>query len=231
MIGLVLACLGAAVTAGELPDPSAPGLSVSERYEALVERAAIERAGMRTLEAEFEQLKESRFLLAPEESGGTFSYQSPDRVRWHFTSPVEVITILRGPEMLTWHQGQGDTERLEVGRQAEHILELLGPGASLATLQRYFTVRATFPATPGEPYRLQLDPRVPRIERRIQSMTIHLDPDLFVPVYMRLVEPGGEATELRFASVKINGEIPEARFQLDAESLPNKRVESESPPG
>ena len=213
-----LVSLGPTVAADDLPDPSAPGLSVSERYDALVARTAIERSALRTLEADFEQLKKSRFLLTPEESSGTFSYRAPDRVRWHFTAPTEVITILNGGEMSTWHSGQSGSERVEVGRQGEHILELLGPGASLEALQRYFSVQATFPKDPEEPYRLQLDPRIPRIERRIRSMTIHLDPELFVPIYMRLDEPSGDTTELRFAAVKINGEVPDSRFELESES-------------
>ena len=224
--GVVLALAAALGLTGSLaaegartqpPDPSAPGLSVTERYDALVARVAHERADLRTLEADFVQLETSRFLLEPEESSGTFSYRSPDQVRWHFTSPVETITILDGSRMTTWTEGQPGSEVVDVGRRGAHVLELIGPSASLEALQRYFTVRATFPESDRGPYQLHLDPRIPRVERRIRSMTLHLDPAHFLPVYVRLEEAGGEVTEMRFSEPAINGEIPDARFELEPE--------------
>ncbi len=213
---LALALWGAplALAAADPPDPEAEGLTRRERVEALIARVNSEQAQLRALEAEFVQHKESLLLLEPEESQGTFSYQAPDLMRWDFLSPREMVILLRDQEMLTWYRDLGRAERLEVGRTADRILELLGPGSSLATLQRYFTLSVIFPESAGEAYRLELEPRIPRIKRRIQSMALRIDPVLFVPTYVRYVEPNGDKTEFSFDDLRINGEIPGSRFEL-----------------
>ena len=210
---------------GRTPDPAAPGLTVSERFAALVERTHYQQARLETLQASFSQRKESPLLLEPEESRGTVAFEAPDRVRWDFTSPGDTVILVRDRQMLTWYRDLGRAEVVELGRQGDRFLQLLGPGASLAELQRYFDVRATFPQTPGEPYRLELDPRG-RVRKRIRSMTFHLDPELFVPVYLRFVEPGGNVTELHFEALEINAEIPGERFELELpEDVETRRID------
>jgi outer membrane lipoprotein-sorting protein len=95
------------------------------------------------------------------------------------------------------------------------MLQMLGPGASLATLRSYFDVTAAFPAGETAPYRLELKPRMRRIERRLRSLTLALDRELFVPVYVRIEEAGGDVTELRFSDLRLDGEVPAELFELE----------------
>lgn len=211
---------------GEVPDPADPDLTLSERYEALVERISATQAELRTLEARFVQRKESPFLLEPEESRGSFAFAAPDRVRWDFTSPNDTVVVVRGEEMLTWYRDLGRAERVHVGRQADRLLQFLGPAASLDMLLRYFTLNASFPMTDGKPYRLELTPRISRLKKRIESITIHVDPRLFVPVYLRYAEPNGAATELHFEDLRVNGEIPDEHFEPTLpDDVEERRVE------
>ncbi len=200
---------------GQVPDPAAPGLDVRQRFEALVERTHYQQARLETLQARFVQRRESPLLLTPEESRGTVAFEAPDRVRWDFTAPGDTVILIRDQRMVTWYRDLGRAEVVELGRQGDRFLQLLGPGASLTELQRYFDVRATFPQSPGEPYRLELDPRIARVRKRIRSMTFHLDPELFVPIYLRFVEAGDQVTELHFEALEINGEIPGEHFELE----------------
>ena len=199
----------------QLPDPDAEGLTLGERFAALMARAEDRQSHLETLEASFEQRKESVMLLEPEVSTGTLAYRAPDRVRWDFTSPTPTTVIVGGQEMLTWYRDQGVAERRHVGDSADRMLQMLGPGASLETLRSYFDVTAAFPAEETAPYRLELKPRMRRIERRLRSLTLALDRDLFVPIYVRIEEAGGDVTELRFSDLRINGEVPAERFELD----------------
>ncbi len=213
-VSAVLAIGLGTATGDELPDPAADGLSLGERFAALVSRASHEQGQIRTLEAQFTQRKESELLLEPELSRGTFLFQAPDRVRWDFSAPTAMTLVIREREMITWYHHLNRVEQLAVGRQAERFLRLLGPGSSLTELQHYFTLSAEFPEGTGEPYQIGLEPLSKRIERRIQEMTIRLDPDLFVPIYLRYVEAGGDVTELQFDDLQINQAIAEDRFEL-----------------
>ena len=198
----------------DLPDPADSRLTLGERFEALIARASQEQGQVRTLEARFVQHKESEMLLEPEEARGSFSFQSPDRVRWDFIDPSAMTLVIRDREMVTWYQDLNRVEEVDAGRHAERFLRLLGPGSSLKELQRYFTLSVSFPENLGEPYQIDLEPLSKRVEKRIQAMTIRLDPVLFVPIYLRYVEAGGTLTELQFEDLKINQGLSADRFEL-----------------
>jgi len=197
------------------PDPAAPGLAGRARLEALVERVQHEQQGLETLEARFVQRQESSMLLEPEESSGTFSYSAPDRVRWEYTAPNPISVVIAGEQMTTWYRDLGRAEQLAIGRYSSQVFKYLGASGSLDTLLDYFTVTARFPQQPGDPYRLVLKPRYERIAKRLDSMTLWIDPERFLPVRLRYVAADGDVTEYRFEELVVNGEIPAERFELE----------------
>jgi outer membrane lipoprotein carrier protein len=222
LLALVLVAAGsaafAAAPAGRppaaAPDPAAPGLAGRARLEALVERVKHEQKRVATLEARFVQRQESSMLLEPEESTGTFSYSAPDRVRWEYTAPNPISVVIAGEEMTTWYRDLGRAEQLAIGRYSSQVFKYLGASGSLETLLDYFTVTARFPQQPNEPYQLVLKPRYERIAKRLDSMTLWIDAERFLPVRLRYVAADGDVTEYRFEDLVINGEMPAERFEL-----------------
>lgn len=207
-------------------DPLAPGLSGRERLERLVERVRHEQKGIETLEARFVQTQESSMLLEPEESTGTFSYAAPDRVRWEYTSPKPISVVIDGEEMTTWYHDLHRAEQLAIGRYSAQVFKYLGATGSLDKLLEYFSVTARFPDEKGEPYTLELEPRYERIAKRLDSMTVWIDPERFVPVRLRYAAADGDVTEYRFEDLEINGEMPADRFELHlSDGVAVKRVD------
>ncbi len=223
--GLLVLLAAGSLAAGEPvdpPDPGAAGLTPGQRRGLLVARSAWEHARLETLEAAFVQRKENVMLLEPEESTGTFAYRAPDLMRWDYVHPgadhgnasPNVTVIINGQSMVTWYHDLERAERVDVGRRGEKMLKLLGPGASLADLERYFTLAVELPEAAGEPYGVHLEPRSARVGRRLRSIDMELDPALFVPGFLRLTDPEGGTTELRFKAPRINGAVPAERFGL-----------------
>ncbi len=208
----------------EVPNPEAPGLTLVQRSEALVDRIRFEQKRLRTLEADFVQNRVSEFLTVPEESRGSFAYSAPDLVRWDYLSPKPVSLVIREDEMVTWFKDLGKAEKVKVGRASSQVFRYLNASGSLDTLMKYFAVTFAFPpaaqgapgASPGagEPYRLDLAPRFGRIRKRLAAMSLWIDRKLFLPVRVRYVEANGDTTEYRFDHLRLNAEIPEARFEL-----------------
>lgn len=203
------------------PDPEAPGLTLVERSEALVDRIRFEQKKLRSLEADFVQNRVSEFLTTPEESRGAFAYAAPDLVRWDYHSPSPVSLVIREDEMVTWYKDLGKAEKVKVGRASSQVFRYLNASGSLDTLMKYFAVTFAFPppaaagsAGAAEPYRLDLAPRFARIRKRLAAMSLWIDRDLFLPVRVRYVEANGDTTEYRFEHLRLNGEIPPARFEL-----------------
>lgn len=205
---------GADRPAATPPDPEAPGLTSSQRLSALIERVKWEQARLDSLEADFVQERASEFLARPEASHGRFSYASPDRVRWEYVDPKPISMVIHGDEMVTWFRDLGRAEKVKVGRVSSQVFKYLNATGSLESLMGYFAVTFRTPVA-GEPYQLELEPRYPRIAKRLSGMSLWIDRELYLPVRVRYVEANGDTTDYRFAKLRANAPIPDERFELE----------------
>ncbi|MEM7481311.1 MAG: outer membrane lipoprotein carrier protein LolA [Acidobacteriota bacterium] len=196
-------------------DPADTSLSGSQRLAALIERIKAAQGDLQTLEARFTQHQESALLLEPEESEGTFLYAAPDRVRWEYTAPTPISVVIDGKEMTTWYRDLQRAETLEIGRYSSQVFKYLGASGSMETLLDYFDVRVSFPASEGEPYELRMKPRYARIAKKLESMTLWVDSERYLPVRLEHVGADGDSTEYRFEDLKINAGIPAESFDLE----------------
>jgi outer membrane lipoprotein carrier protein len=196
------------------PDPRAPGLSGTQRLQALMERVRLQQQDMKTLEAHFVQKRESSLLVSAEQSAGTFDYAAPDRVRWEYTSPNPISVLIDGGEMTTWYRDLKKAERLKIGRYSNQVLKYMGASGSMQNLLEYFSMTLKVPDRASDPYQLDLTPKLARIAKRVKAMTIWFDPETFLPARLRYVEGSGDATEYQFKDVKVNAPIPGERFVL-----------------
>ncbi len=214
----MLLLLAAPALAGKtpLPDPDAPGLSVSQRFEALIERVKLEQKQLSTLEADFTQEKASEFLAAPEVSRGSVSFAAPDKVRWEYRTPKPISLVIHDDQMLTWYQDLGRADKVKIGRLSSQVFQYMNASSSLDSLLRYFKAAVTF-GSAEEPFKIELIPRFARVARRLASMTLWVDRAHFLPVRVRYAEPNGDVTEYRLENLKVNQPIPPERFTL---SLP-----------
>lgn len=212
----VLTCLGTSVLGGaeSLPHPRQQDLAPSARLAALVDRVRSEQQAISTLEATFVQVRESSMLAEPIESEGVFSYAAPDRVRWEYVSPDPISMLISGDEMTTWYRDIEQAERVQVGRHSQRVLKYLGAGSTMDDLLEYFSVSLTLPKDRAQPYKLALAPKFDKVAKRLQGMSVWIDADLFLPIRLRYVEADGDVTDMRFEDLRINGELPEARFDL-----------------
>jgi outer membrane lipoprotein-sorting protein len=212
---LALAMLAAIPSfAAQVPDPSAPGLSGTQRLQALLDRVRIEQQKLKTLEARFVQHQESSMLAAPEESKGVFSYAAPDRVRWEYQAPSPITVVIQGDQMTTWYRDLRRADLVKVGRYSNQVLKYLGASGNMQTLLDYFTVKLTPPQKKGDPYRMALVPRYARISKRLKNMTLWIDSATFFPTRMEYVEADGDTTSYEFLDLKRNAPIPADRFVL-----------------
>ncbi len=58
---------------------------------------------LRTLEAEFVQLKESALFLESVESTGVFLFRAPDLVRWDYRQPDPMVVLFAKDVVTTYH--------------------------------------------------------------------------------------------------------------------------------
>jgi len=195
-------------------DPRAPGLSGTQRLQALIDRVKVEQKGLHTLQARFVQHRESSLLAQPVDSSGEFSYAAPNRVRWEYSAPNPITVVIDGDQMTTWYRDLGRADKLKVGRYSNQVFKYLWASGSMQTLLDYFTVTLEIPKATSEPYKMDLTPRYARIAKRLRSMTLWIDAARFFPTRVRYVEGDGDVTEYEFKDLRLNPQIPGDRFVL-----------------
>jgi len=212
---LLLAAAPALARTRPLPlDPRSPEVPASQRLDVLLQRVRAAQKELHTMTAEFVQERQTALLAEPEEARGTFYYAAPDRVRWAYRSPNPMQVVIDRQEMVTWYQDLGRAERVQIGRYADQVMKYLGASNSLDLLSQYFTIEVTFPKDVARPYELALTPRFARVGKKLKSMHVWIDPQIFLPVRLRYEEPDGDVTEYRFEKVHVNSNLPADTFVL-----------------
>lgn len=139
--------------------------------------------------------------------GGTFQLARPGRFRWHYQTPYEQLMVCDGQRI--WNY-EPDLAQVTV-RDARDILRDT-PVALLAEGQRLeerFTV--TDAGTEGDVQRLILEPKTADADfRRVE---LWLQPS-GVPVRMRLHDPLGGTSDIRFSDVQRNARVDAAQFRF-----------------
>ncbi|MCB1032807.1 MAG: outer membrane lipoprotein carrier protein LolA [Acidobacteria bacterium] len=185
------------------------------RLETLLRRVQEEQKSVSSLRARFTMLQESELLLEPEESRGEFFFLAPDRVRWEYVEPTAITVVIDGDSMVTWYRDLNRAERAEVGSYSERILKYMNASSSLENLLQSFDARIRFNDGTDQPFEIELSPSYRRIARRMKSMTLWIDRDLYLPVRVRIETAKGEVTEFRFEDLEVNPSIAEQTFAVD----------------
>ena len=71
------------------------------------------------------------------------------------------------------------------------------------------------PKDAAEPFRLDLVPRYARIAKKIKAMTLWIDRQRYLPLHLRYLEADGDSTDYVFVNLRLNPDLPAARFTLE----------------
>ena len=184
------------------------------KLQAVIDRVVERQRRVRTLQANFVQLKHSELLLEAVESSGVFLFRAPDLVRWDYLRPDLMVVLFDDDTVTTYHPHQGRAERLKVSGKQRSFVRVLSGMQPLDDLTSSFVVRL---ADPGgeEPYRLTLRPVTSMLKKRLRSVEIEVDRALFLPVVVEYNEADGDSTRYEFNDLVINSPIDDSRFRLD----------------
>ncbi len=167
-----------------------------------------------TLSSPFVQEKYLDIFAEKLLSQGQFSYQQPDFLRWELLTPVASGFVLRGEQGERWNQLSGEVESFSVstdpimGMIAQQLLAWAK--VDLDWLQsRYRMELQTV-----KPLVLHLYPLDAGEATFIEYLQIQFAPDRSHVVVVKMIEPGGDSTTIRFTKVEINADLPTTTFQV-----------------
>jgi outer membrane lipoprotein carrier protein len=184
------------------------------KLDALIERVVERQRALRTLEAEFVQLKESSLLLEAAESTGVFLFRAPDLVRWDYRQPDSMVVLFAEDTVTTYHPAQARAEQIKVSNKQRRFVRVLAGTQPLDDLTSHFSITLADPGGQAH-YQLTLRPVGNILSKKLRSVEIEVDRELFLPVVIEYNEADGDSTRYEFKKMIINPEIDDSRFDLE----------------
>jgi outer membrane lipoprotein carrier protein len=189
-------------------------LEGSAKLDALIERVVERQRALRSLEAEFVQLKESSLLLEAAESTGIFLFRAPDLARWDYRKPDQMVVLFSEDTVTTYHPEQSRAERVKVSNRQRRFVRVLAGTQPLDDLTSHFRISLADPGGQAH-YRLTLRPVGNVLSKKLRSVEIEVDRQLLLPVVIEYNEADGDSTRYEFTKMVINPEIEDTRFDLE----------------
>jgi len=217
LISSLLALGSLSAAAGAPKTLSIDDLEGSAKLYALIERVVERQNALRTLEAEFVQLKESALLLEAVESTGVFLFRAPDLVRWDYRQPDAMVVLFAEDTVTTYHPAQARAERIKVSKKQRRFVRVLAGTQPLDDLASSFRITLADPGGRAH-YRLTLRPVGKMLSKKLRSVEIEVDRELFLPVVIEYNEADGDSTRYEFKKMIINPEIDDSRFDLEMDA-------------
>ncbi len=171
-------------------------------------------AGVKTLSSPFEQEKYLDIFAEKLLSQGQFSYRKPNQLRWELLNPVASGFVMRGDKGERWNQLSGKVEDFSVkndpvmGMIAQQLLAWAR--VDIDWLQSRYRMELQTVA----PVVLHLYPHDDGEAEFIEYLQIEFAPDRSHVVLVKMIEPGGDSTTIRFTDVKINTTLAATVFRV-----------------
>lgn len=201
--------LPAFLIASLLSVPVAAEPAKDKRWEILRKGAA----GIKTLKATFKQKKSLKILTKPLVSRGSFYFKAPSSVRWEYSSPIRTLSLVH----------RGKVRRYTWSSAGKPVKDSAGSVEAMRTvleqisgwLAGRFDADGVFNARLGggdKPVVL-LEPNKKELTRFIQRVELHFSDKPGVVKSVLIVENARASTELLFADVEVNADLPERLFK------------------
>lgn len=180
------------------------------------EELRTESAKIKSIAAQFTQKKYLQILVKPLLSNGRFYFQTPDAVRWEYTSPLKSVLLMRQGNIKRYTMGESGFV-LDSGGSIESMRLVLQEISNLSKGE--FTKSEYFAATlkEGKEPQITLIPKEKELATIISRIVVTLAPEKrgFIQS-LKIFENEHNYTIFEFTKVQTNVNISERLF-LEAE--------------
>ncbi len=196
--------------------------------------------GLKTLKAEFKQLKVHSMLLEPVKTTGNFYYEKPDKMNWEYNPPDQMQMVLNGDILIMYYPDLKQADKINISKHREYIGKVMGIGQSISTLAEFYQIQFIRSFVPSEePARsavlpdelseleikraelgkklslLVLIPKKLRIKKRLSKIRLWVAEELWLPTLIQYFQPDGDMTLMFFKDIEKNVELDSGIFELD----------------
>ena len=175
-----------------------------------------------TFIADFKQVQQNELFAEPQTSSGTLYFDRVGKLLIKMRQPEPYVVLLTDGKMISGVPGSPfGQKKLPGGKTA--LQKTLGMDRSLDQLKKQFRIRMS--PNPGQHlYTLEFRPL--KVNRRMPYSNIEavVDDQMWLPINLLLVEPGGDSVRFIFQYTAINSALPQDIFDIgpiDAGSSPS----------
>lgn len=166
-----------------------------------------------TIECDFVQQKYMSILTEPVASNGYFCYKNGVMIRWEYTEPFHYLIIINNGRMFI----QDDEKKNSFDLTASESFNKLNTILAKILQGNVLDDKNDFSCLYYENelnYKLVLKPKSKDIKGFFKEIVLFFEKKLFSVARVQLNEVSGDRTDILFNNRKINGEIPDDKFNL-----------------
>lgn len=159
--------------------------------------------GMKTMQCDFVQTKQTKLLSAASVSTGRLYYRQPDRLRWEYLTPTAHTFEIDGQKVLmsdSRGSREVDIRRNRKYREMARLMTNIMSAQSFVDEQDFQVSLAQA----GKEWIATLIPRRKEVRHIFSSIILRVTPDQWLVHQVELVEPKGDRTVIELKNVKVN---------------------------
>jgi len=188
-------------------------LAGAEKLNTLIERVVTQQRSLRSLQATFTQVKQSDLLLEPAVTHGRFTFLAPDRVRWDYVTPQNMVVAFADDMVTTFFPDQNRAECVKISRRNRRFVRVLAGTQPLDDLRKNFSFALSDEGR-GKPYKLTLEPIHRVLRNKLASVVLEVDRKLLLPTVIEYLAADGDRTRYEFSDLVLNPSIKPSEFEL-----------------
>ena len=165
---------------------------------------------VKSISADFTQVKKSLLFDEPMLSKGVFYYETPDKIRWEQRSPSANYFVLNKDQVIQF-DGEALKKSSGVNMQMSVFRKFI-LGTVDGTILNDASFDKSFQSKNGKKI-ITLIPLDKRMAKRLDKIELTFDEKSLLLDQLKLYENQDESTEISFNNQKINPEIPASIFQ------------------
>ena len=178
-------------------------LSFAQSNEEVMEMLTQTAASMNCMQCRFTQQKAMAMLSEPTVAEGLMSYNSPDKMRWEYTSPYSFALVVDGEKITKITDGNEEVLDAKNGRMYQGIVSII---MSSATGKKLFD-KSTFDVDIqdiGDFWKAEMTPKKHNMKRMFAMLTFYFGKENNIISKVEMTEAGGDVTLIQFYNMKIN---------------------------
>ena len=178
----------------------------------VLERFSDTQRTVRTLKAAFRQVHISRLLADPLISEGEVIYAHPDKLLITINRPQPLSVLIKNDRMLVINPSAATVQQRTIPRGQNPLEWMRQRERPLAALEDRFHIQMLETAS-ERGYHFKLSPQE-KDESHFKALYFVIQPDLWLPDFIRLETLEGDAITMEFRHFSLNPSLPEDTFSV-----------------